>query len=199
MNFFTSDQHFFHDNIRHLCNRPFENMTQMIDTIISNHNAVVSDRDEVWNLGDFSYKADPENVVKVLKRLNGKQNLLVANHDKATRIAYEKGLLKDLIASGKIEIIGGNAILDRSLSISKMINVEGQSIFISHYPHTSYPMAFRKSIMAHGHCHGNLPISKYRIIDVGVDPNNFFPISFAHVMEIMKAKSEFAEKEDLSP
>lgn len=197
MNFFTSDQHFFHDNIRHLCNRPFENMTQMIDTIISNHNAVVSDRDDVWNVGDFAYKVGPENVVKVFERLNGVQHLILGNHDKAVRLAYSKGLLNKLIKSGKLEIIGGDAILDNTLSISKMINIEGRLMFLSHYPLESWPSAFRgKCIMVHGHCHGNIQVSKFRKIDVGVDKNNFYPISFNQIIDIMKTKSEFTEREN---
>ena len=50
--------------------------------------------------------------------------------------------------------------------------------------------------MVHGHCHGNIPVSKFRKIDVGVDRNNFYPVSFNQIIEIMKAKEEFVEKED---
>ena len=49
--------------------------------------------------------------------------------------------------------------------------------------------------MVHGHSHGNIPISKFRKIDAGVDPNNFFPISFTKIMETMNSKVEFSEKD----
>ena len=197
MNYFTSDEHHYHYNIIRFCNRPFNNTTEMTDTIINNHNSMVTDRDEVYHLGDFAYKAAPENIVTLFEKLKGKHHVILGNHDKAVRIAYSKRYLDKLIISGKLEIIGGDAILDNTISISKMVNIDGQLLFLSHYSLESWPSAFRaKSIMVHGHSHGNLPISKYRKIDVGVDAISFFPISFIKIMEIMNAKVEFSEKED---
>jgi len=202
MQFFTSDQHHFHYNVIRFCNREFKNSTEMLEAIIVNHNSVVSDKDEVWNLGDFAYKADPENVVKIIERLNGVQYFILGNHDKALRMAYSKGLLNNLIKKRKIEIIGGYAVLDKTLSISKMININGQLLFLSHYPLESWPSAYRaKAIMLHGHSHNNIPKSKFRKMDVGIDTfsdthKRFFPWSYEEIeAEMNKVKEDFKESD----
>ena len=68
MIFFTSDLHLGHANIIRLCNRPFSNVEEMDETIINNWNSVVTDNDDVYILGDFSYKS--ENPISYLKKLN---------------------------------------------------------------------------------------------------------------------------------
>lgn len=194
--YFTADLHVGHYNVLRLCNRNFSSITEMEHTFIANHNSIVTDKDEVWNLGDIGYRCDPEHIYDFLKKLNGRFRIILGNHDKVFRQGIQRGIFRDLFQSGKLEVIGLKAVIeDPSISISKMINMYGQQIFLSHYAHASFPMAFRGGIHLHGHSHGNLPISKYKIIDVGVDPNSFFPISFAQVMEMAKVKSDFSEKE----
>ena len=46
--FFTSDQHFGHERILHMCNRPFKDAAEMDERLIANWNAVVGPRDDVW-------------------------------------------------------------------------------------------------------------------------------------------------------
>ena len=41
--FFTSDTHFWHENIIKFCNRPFSSIEEMNDTIIENWNKVVDE------------------------------------------------------------------------------------------------------------------------------------------------------------
>ena len=50
---FTSDYHFKHANIIKYCHRPFQNVEEMNETIITNHNARVLEDDMVFDLGDF--------------------------------------------------------------------------------------------------------------------------------------------------
>lgn len=53
--FFTSDTHFWHENIIKFCNRPFSSVEEMNDTIIENWNKVVGENDIVFHLGDFVF------------------------------------------------------------------------------------------------------------------------------------------------
>ncbi len=78
MIWFTSDQHFGHDNIRKLCNRPFSNLQEMDGALIERWNMVVSKSDTVYVLGDFSWRNGRQYVPK----LNGNKIFLIGDHDK---------------------------------------------------------------------------------------------------------------------
>ncbi len=58
MNYYIADTHFGHNNILRLSNRPFNTIEEMDRTIIVNWNSRVTDRDDVYILGDFSYKRE---------------------------------------------------------------------------------------------------------------------------------------------
>lgn len=73
--YFTSDTHFYHGNIIRFCNRPFEDVEMMNETIISNWNNTVGLDDTVFHLGDFCLGGSAE-WTKILDRLNGKIYLL---------------------------------------------------------------------------------------------------------------------------
>ena len=79
MNYYIADTHFGHDNIRRLSNRPFETIEEMDNTIIDNWNSRVNDNDDIYILGDFSYKS--EDPILFLKQLIGRKHLIVGNHD----------------------------------------------------------------------------------------------------------------------
>lgn len=79
MNYYIADTHFGHDNIRRLSNRPFETIEEMDRTIIDNWNSRVTDNDDVYILGDFSYKS--EDSVLYLKKVKGRKHLIIGNHD----------------------------------------------------------------------------------------------------------------------
>ena len=51
--FFTSDTHFYHENIIRFCNRPFKDVEMMNETIIANWNNTIGQDDIVFHLGDF--------------------------------------------------------------------------------------------------------------------------------------------------
>jgi calcineurin-like phosphoesterase family protein len=198
MNYFTSDYHFCHKNVLEMCQRPYTDIDSHDDDIIQRHNSVVADSDDIWDLGDIAYRCSAEDCFERIKRLNGKRHIIMGNHDKPLRQAYKKGLFKSLINSGKLEIIGGEmAINDSTLAISKMINIEGQQVFLSHYAYKTWPGAFRGTIMLYGHSHGNLTESKYKSFDVGVDSHNYYPWSWTQVKErISKITIDFSEKDE---
>jgi len=159
MYWFTSDQHFSHSNILKYCNRPFETVDEMDKTIISNFNSKVKPNDIVYHLGDFSFK-DPR---PYLNQLNGKHHLIVGNHDNRSSLTYFK-----------------------SVETSKLLKLEfGILIYLSHYGHRVWPSSHHGSIHLYGHSHGKLP-SFGRSFDVGVDCNNFQPVSIEEVINTAK-------------
>jgi calcineurin-like phosphoesterase family protein len=80
MKYYIADLHLDHANIIRLCNRPFETIGEMNATIIEKWNKRVTDKDEVYVLGDFSW-AKGEQTNKFLDQLNGYKYLIRGNHD----------------------------------------------------------------------------------------------------------------------
>jgi len=104
MIFFTSDLHLNHwsspdRNIIKYCDRPFEDINEMNESIINNWNSIVSKNDTVYHLGDFAF-----HWVKDLKhneivpywesRLNGKIVHIKGNHDDSIRPCIEVAVIK---------------------------------------------------------------------------------------------------------
>jgi calcineurin-like phosphoesterase family protein len=72
--FFTADTHFGSERTLTLSRRPFKTVEEMDETLIDNWNSVVGKDDIVWHLGDFGN-------YEVVKRLNGKINLIWGNYE----------------------------------------------------------------------------------------------------------------------
>ena len=79
MIYFTSDTHFYHNNIVQLCDRPFRDYDEMHRTLVLNWNSMVRDTDEIYILGDFIHKGNGEEANKILKKLKGKKYLIRGN------------------------------------------------------------------------------------------------------------------------
>ncbi len=170
--FFTSDTHFFHTNIIKFCNRPFNSVEEMNETLINNWNSVVGKNDIVFHLGDFGFCSSYE-MVNLLKRLNGNIYLILGNHDRKTmRKGYENRF----------------SAIEQQLYIT----IDTQKIYLNHLPFLCYDGTYRKgneTWQLFGHVHSG-PLSKDGLdtprltnlfptqYDVGVDNNNFTPIEF---------------------
>ena len=167
MIYFISDTHFCHKNIISRCNRPFENVTQMNDALISNWNRVVGKADEIYVLGDFSFRGTVEQTLEILGSLKGKKHLIVGNHD---LYLNKQGF-------------------DRSafLSVSHYLelNYKDARYILFHYPIVEWAHYHRKSVHLYGHLHRQiLPINEEwgkRAISVAADVINFTPISAEEV------------------
>jgi calcineurin-like phosphoesterase family protein len=79
--YFISDTHFGHNNIIKYCNRPFNDITEMENTIVANWNKIVTKHDKIYHLGDFSMCLRKSEVQRIYSRLNGKKALIQGNHD----------------------------------------------------------------------------------------------------------------------
>ncbi len=92
MIYFTSDQHFFDENIIHFCNRPFKNADDMKKELIRRHNEVVNPKDTVYHIGDFANLGiyDIKLLRSILKELNGNHHLILGNHDEYPAQSYVK-------------------------------------------------------------------------------------------------------------
>lgn len=160
---FISDPHLGHSNIIKYCRRPFmsqeeqallsladkgliphkevvisqESTTKMTNTIIDNINATVDDDDVLVIIGDFCWTYN-KNALEVAgsyrERINCKNIYLIwGNHD-----------------NRKIEPLF-KACFDQY-----MFNVDGQNIFLNHYPSRSWEKARYGVWHLYGHVHNKL-------------------------------------------
>ena len=88
--FFTSDTHFSHHNIIEYDQRPFKDVKEMNEKIISNWNAKVPEKSIVYHLGDFGF-GKVEELKKIRDQLNGSLCLIRGNHDESINKMHEVG------------------------------------------------------------------------------------------------------------
>ena len=179
--FFTSDTHFNHANIIKFCNRPFKDVEQMNDVMIANWNSVIGKDDTVFHLGDFCLGGEAE-WTKILDRLNGKIYLIMGNHD-----------LKN-IRQGFISRF-------EHVAMQMRIEIGKKRIYLCHYPFLCFEGSYKDDVwQLFGHVHtrrSNSGIDAGRLqylyptqYDVGVDNNNFTPVSFGQVKRIIDKQVE---------
>ena len=178
--YFTADSHFNHANIIKFCNRPFNNVEQMNETLIDNWNQVVGKDDIVFHLGDFCLGGAAE-WTKLLDRLNGKIYLILGNHDLKN---FRQGFIQRF----------------EHVALQMFITVDKQKMYLSHYPFLCFEGGYKDVWQLFGHVHtrkNNTGIDAERLqylyptqYDVGVDNNNFKPVSFEEVKAIIDRQVE---------
>lgn len=170
--FFTADTHFGHSNIIKYCNRPFKDSQEMDEALIANWNSKVKPEDEVYHLGDFAF-GTPEFAWKIRRRLNGKIYLIRGNHEKPA--------------------LSAQALFNNVFEWTKdvhTVRIGNQEIFLSHYAHRVWNKSHRGTYHLFGHSHGTLKdLADSLSFDVGVDCQNYFPLSFDEVIDKMKLKT----------
>lgn len=77
-----SDTHFGHHNIIDFCNRPFQSLTHMDETMITRWCGTVGPDDIIYHLGDVGHATGQYDLAKVVARLPGRKILIRGNHDK---------------------------------------------------------------------------------------------------------------------
>lgn len=160
---FTADLHMGHTNIIRFCNRPFNSVKEMNKTIITNWNNKVKPSDQIYILGDFAMKISVSIIRKILETLNGQKYFILGDHDK--------------------QIWKCDDLLEEITPMKKII-IDGNSITLCHYCMRVWSKSHYNSWHCFAHSHGRLkPIGKS--YDVGVDNNNFAPISYEELKVIM--------------
>ena len=166
---FTGDTHFGHANIIKYCNRPFKDVVEMNEAIISNWNKVVQPNDLVYHLGDFCFGTTDTHFDMYFKRLNGLIVFIKGNHDK---LAWKN-----------------RAKFYASSDSYREIKIDGQPITLCHYAMRVFNKSHHGAWHLYGHSHGSLLDDPHSLsFDVGVDCHNYTPINLEQVKEIMSRK-----------
>ena len=180
--FFTSDTHFHHTNIIEFCNRPFGDVRTMDSALLANWNKVVPKDGHVFHLGDFIWTDNLGYIQEIIKKLNGTMYLCLGNHDYKNKL--DRDAVKEML-DGHLYDVLTIEVDDNELEDDKAV------FFMSHYPHMYWQ---RNTTHLHGHVHSGpgstsselVPDHNFRY-DVGVDNNNFAPISY-HDLKVKLTK-----------
>lgn len=175
MIWFTSDLHLGHNAVINMQHRPFKDAAEMDNALIHNINECVKKNDKLYILGDVSHHISAEETNELVRRINGRKFLLLGNHDvigEPETCPYDPSLFEFI----------GNYL---------KINDYGMNIIMMHYPMLTWPKVMAGSIMLHGHIHSDGEYNKenqkngIRRYDVGVDANNYYPVSIETIKEFV--------------
>lgn len=160
MIWFTADEHYGHRNIIDYCERPYDSVEDMDESLIANHNSRVGKHDTTIHAGDFTLVKNRKIVwTKYIDRLNGNHVFLRGSHD------YWMNGLK-----------GFDQIWEKKIGKHYVV--------VCHYAMRTWARSHYNSWQLYGHSHGKLnPVGKQH--DIGVDNNIFFPVSMDQITQIM--------------
>ena len=79
--FIIADLHFGHANIIKYEKRPFANVEEMDERLITLWNSTVGKEDLVYVLGDFTLSRKKETIKNLVSSLHGRKILIMGNHD----------------------------------------------------------------------------------------------------------------------
>jgi len=164
--FVVADTHFNHENIIKYCNRPFDNTTQMNETIIKNWNEVVSKDDIVYHLGDFGFGSF-EIIKEIYDKLNGKKHLIMGNHD------YRYG--KNFFLR-----VGFEEVEKKEIKI--------ENIILSHYP----KIVEDGYINIYGHIHDKPPSPDFdddKHYCISLEKTNYYPVQIIEILQKIKKEN----------
>lgn len=175
MIYFTSDEHHDHYKLmRFYEKRPFETVSDMTNTLLENYAATLPEKATVFHIGDFSMVGPSrinyyENLAKRYGKIDASRHLVMGNHDQLRPQAYV------------------NIELFSSVHTAFWMPYHEYTLMMVHDPAAWIAVRGENRIFIHGHVH-----SLYRTIpgravfNVGVDVNNFRPVSADAIIETLK-------------
>lgn len=165
--FITADWHLGEDRLQ-LMQRPFNTVQEHIDTLVANHNALVSPQDEVIVVGDVCYKNHPEFLNQV-SRFNGKKTLIRGNHDE---------VISDAAFLQFFDIVVGHGC---GIEIDL-----GFPVYATHYPTRGRKDRFNLV----GHIHSAWKV-QLNMLNIGVDVNHFRPHNLDNIKFFLESITDF--------
>lgn len=129
---YTTDPHFDHEGLLKLMGRPFSSITEWNDLFLNEINTKVERHDRLFILGDFAW----QNTIQKWKHRIRCRNvwLIIGNHDHRSKckLAFGPDRVRDVFES----------------------KIRGTKVWLSHYPHVSWPGSHRGTMHLYGHIHG---------------------------------------------
>jgi calcineurin-like phosphoesterase family protein len=179
MRFFTSDTHFGHLRINELADRPFSSVEEADQTMVDRWNSVVRTCDVVYVLGDAAL-GQLELSLARYSQCNGYKVLVPGNHDR-------------VFSGNKPEYVQRfwplytkyfSLIFPESV---KFMLTSGTVVRLCHFPSQGDSQEFDRHVghrppadglpVIHGHTHSKKRHTSPGAFHVGVDANDFTPVS----------------------
>ena len=196
MIFFTADLHLYHDNIIRDDFGPhkrtqFVSTQEMNDYIISNWKRKVSNGDTVYVLGDFAL-GNIKTATETISGLPGKKILLMGNHDVPK---IKVGQCSRTAPQDLNYLKYDSSLFEIVYPASQTVDFRyGEyTLLMNHYPpHLHFESLLPHHIFLHAHSHSKKEYNMANmslhipVYDVGVDSNDFSPISIEELFETMR-------------
>ena len=181
MFFLSADLHIGHRRIIEYCNRPFSDVHEMNKTLVSNHNYLVKQDDIVIHAGDFTLQGYNK-FKEYLTFLNGRHIFVKGSHD-----IWAKKF-------NPSEIPNLHKELGQKVHDILELSINNRKIVVCHYAMRTWPHSHHGSILFYGHSHGKLK-PFYNALDVGVDNNDYRPISLIEALNKIDISNFILETE----
>lgn len=184
---FTSDLHFNHDKEFIWRNRGFSNVQEMNNTLIQNMKQTVQPDDDFYILGDLFVGGNGKVDADLLKQIPGKVHIIAGNHDTDAKIrVYEEVFGIPVKYSDRIKYKGKDGCK--------------RVFYLSHYPTDTTNMDPNDIVInLFGHTHQKEKYCPFRFnaYHVGVDSHYNYPINLNDIIEDMRLRQVFSNKESL--
>lgn len=169
---YISDLHLFHKNVtkagKDFDKRPYMNLEEMHSDILLKWNQAVTNADHVFILGDFVWKFTADNrdeVMKMLKEMNGNLHLIIGNHDKIKDSNFKKRF-EEIVHYKRVDDV---------------LDGENRTVIMSHYYMPLYEQHYRGAILLHGHSHNSSESDMEREITELVKSKGFSPVEIYNI------------------
>jgi calcineurin-like phosphoesterase family protein len=169
MDFYYSDPHFFHNNIRKFQDERgvFNDLKSMHEFMIEQYNSVVNDDDVVVWVGD-SFFCGTKTAQVLFNKLNGKKILVIGNHDNKPTKMMNIGFV--YACSHMHTFIGGYKVNINHFPYKETMHPENK--------YYNRALSYKGEWLIHGHTHSSEKYNKdFRMINVCVEANEFKPVS----------------------
>jgi calcineurin-like phosphoesterase family protein len=184
---FTSDTHYNHGNIcssttqwtNPVTLRDFKSLEDMNATLVGNINEIVGEDDILFHLGDWSFGGFEQIEIFRNQIVCKNVHIITGNHDH--HIENDREGIQSIFSSV-------NKYLNLNVKWNVGTPLMGEQRFaLMHFPIASWDNMSRGAIHLHGHVHfeSNIRIGKGKMMDVGCEGNNLYPIEMGEVLELM--------------
>ena len=165
--FLTSDLHLEHKNIIEYCNRPFDSVEEMNQTLIENWNQKVRHDDVVFFIGDLDVYGEEDQLRDWFEKLNGRVVFIEGNHDDSGRYTSDMNTHQYYVMSQGDE-----------------------EYMLTHRPENA--ARFWDDWIIHGHHHNNHPEQypfvnpEKQLVNVAVELTKYRPVNVDYVLECIE-------------